>query len=192
MGKRRVKQVAKTSDIAPRLRKSLLKQTKAALVDTLMELAQDDRSLFRRLSEQFDLESPPPELAAATRQAIADATDFDERDINRNFDYDTAAYSEVQRNLGRLIALGELRLAMELSLELMKQGNCQVEMSDEGLMTEDIEECLQVVVAALKKGHPPPEEIVAWCKDMTKNDRVGFIYDRELEALRKHAETSAT
>jgi hypothetical protein len=46
MGKRRVKQVAKTSDIVPRLRKSLLKQTKAALVDTLVELAQEDRSLF--------------------------------------------------------------------------------------------------------------------------------------------------
>ena len=44
------------------------------------------------------------ELVAATRQAIADATDFDERDINRNFDYDYEAYSEVKRNLGRLIA----------------------------------------------------------------------------------------
>ena len=45
---------------------------------------------------------------------------------------------------------------MELSLELMKQGSCQVEMSDEGLMTYDIEECLQVVVAALKKCDLPP------------------------------------
>ena len=192
MGKRRVKKVAKTSDIAPRLRKSLLKQTKAALVDTLVELAQDDRSLFRRLSEQFDLESPPQELAAATRQAIGDATDFDERDINRNFDYDDVAYSEVQRNLGRLIALGELRLAMELSLELMKQGSCQVEMSDEGLMAYDIEECLQVVVAALRKCNLPLGEIATWCKAMTKADRMGFIYHQELEALRKHAEASAT
>ena len=98
----------------------------------------------------------------------------------------------MQRNLGRLIALGELRLAMELSLELMKQGSCQVEMSDEGLMTYDIEECLQVVVTALRKGHPPLGEIATWCKAMTKADRVGFIYDRELEALRKQFKSSGS
>ena len=192
MAKRQVKKVAKTSDVAPRLRKALTKQTKAALIDILVEWAKADRNLLRRLAERIDLEAPPQELAAATRQAIADATDFDERDINRNFDYDSAAYTEVQRNLGQLIHLGELRLAMELSLELMKQGSYQVEMSDEGLMTYDIEECLQVVVAALRKCDLPPGEIVAWCKAMTKADRVGFVYDRELEALRQHAEASAS
>jgi hypothetical protein len=96
----------------------------------------------------------------------------------------------VRRNLGRLIDLGELRLAMELSLELMRQGSCQVEMSDEELMTYNIEECLQAVVAALKKCDLPPGEIAAWCKAMTKADRVGRIYDQELEALRKRAEAS--
>ncbi len=35
----------------------------------------------------------PDDLIAATHQAIADATDFDEREINRNFDYDDQAYS---------------------------------------------------------------------------------------------------
>ena len=192
MAKRRAKKAVPTSDIAPRLRKALAKRKKHELLNVLVELAKEDRSLLRRLAEQFDLESPPQELAAATRQAIADATDFDERDTNRNFDYDSAAYTEVQRNLGRLINLGELRLAMELSLELMKQGSCQVEMSDEGLMTYDIEECLQVVVAALQKCDLPPGEIATWCKAMSKADRVGCIYDRELEALRKHAEASAT
>jgi hypothetical protein len=112
--------------------------------------------------------------------------------MNRNFDYDYEAYAEVKRNLSRLIDLGELRLAMELSLELMKQGSCQVEMSDEGLMTDDIEECLEVVVRALKKSNLPPEEIAAWCKAMAKSDRVGFIYDRELEQLRKHFEPSGS
>jgi hypothetical protein len=33
------------------------------------------------------MEAPPEELIAATRAAIADATDFDEREINDNFDY---------------------------------------------------------------------------------------------------------
>ena len=192
MAKRRPRNAVKTRDVAPRLRKALAKRGKDELIDVLVEWAKEDRSLLRRLAEQFDLESPPQELATATRQAIADATDFDERDINRNFDYDSAAYSEVQRNLGRLIHLGELRLAMELSLELMKQGSYQVEMSDEGLMTYDIEECLRVVVAALRKCDLPPGEIATWCQAMTKAGRVGCIYDRELEALRKHAEASAT
>jgi hypothetical protein len=80
----------------------------------------------------------PDELLAATRQAIADETAFDARAINRNFDYDYEAYGEVKRNLGRLVASGQLRLAMQLALDLMKRGSHQVGMSDEGLMAEDI------------------------------------------------------
>ena len=188
MSKRRPKNVVKTTDIAARLRKALAKRTKAELIDLLVELAEENRNLFRRLAEHIDLEAPPQELVAATRQAIVDATDFDERDINRNFDYDYQAYGEVKRNLSRLIHLGELRLAMELSLELMKQGSYQVEMSDEGLMTHDIEECLAVVTQALKKCDLPPGEVIAWCAEMAKRDRVGFIFDRELAALRNHFE----
>ncbi len=186
MPKRRPKKAVKTTEVAPSLRKALAKRSKDELLDTLVELAEEDRDIFRRLAAQMELEAPPQELAAATRQAIAGATDFDERDINRNFSYDYAAYSKVKRNLGRLIALGEFRLAMELSLELMKQGSYQVEMSDEGLMTQEIEECLRVVLKALKKCDLPPDEVVAWCAGMIQSDRVGCICDRDLEALRNH------
>jgi len=155
-----------------------------------VELAKEDRNVLRRLDAQFELEAPPKELAAATRQAIADATDFDERDINRNFDYDYAAYHEVKRNLTRLVELGQLRLAMELSLELMGRGSYQVEMSDEGMMTHNIEECLTVVTKALKKSDLPTDEKLAWCAEMAKRDRGGFVADRELQALRAHLEAS--
>ncbi|OHB68240.1 MAG: hypothetical protein A2V70_12925 [Planctomycetes bacterium RBG_13_63_9] len=143
----------------------LAKQTRAQLIDVLVELAREGRNILRHLAERIDLEAPPEELATATRQAIADATDFDERDINRNIDYDYEAYGEVKRNLGRLIELGELHLAMELSLELMKQGSYQVEMSDEGLMPQDIEECLAVVTHALRQCGPAPGEVIAWPRD---------------------------
>lgn len=186
MPKRRPKKAVKTTDVAQRLRKALAKRTKDELLDVLVELAEEDRVILRRLAAQMELEAPPQELAAATRQAIADATDFDERDINRNFSYDYEAYGEVRRNLSRLIDLGGLDLAMELSLELMKQGSYQVEMSDEGLMTQDIEECLRVVLQALKKCDLPPDEVVAWCAGMIKSDRVGCICDQDLEALRNH------
>ena len=151
-------------------------------------LRREDHKLLRRQLDvrNLSLEAPPKELVATTRRAIADATDFDEREINYNFDYDYEAYHEVKRNLSRLVALAQLRSAMELCLELMKQGSCQVEMSDEGLMTDDIEECLSVVVKALKKCDLPPGEVIAWCEGMTKNDRVGCIYDRELQELRNH------
>ena len=188
MAKRHPKKVIKTSTVAQRLRKALAKRTKGELIDVLVEFAKDDRNVLRRLDAQFKLEAPPKELVAATRQAIADATDFDERDINRNFDYDYAAYDEVTRNLTRLVKLGQLRLAMDLSLELMDQGSYQVEMSDEGMMTHDIEECLEVVTNGLKKSDLPSGEVIAWCAEMAKRDRVGFIFDRELAALRNHFE----
>lgn len=190
MSKRRPKKLVKTADVAQRLRKALAKRTKDELIDALLELAGDDRNVLRRLDARFELEAPPKELVAATRQAIVDATDFDERDMNRNFDYDYAAYEAVKRNLSRLVALGQLRLAMELSLELMDQGSHQVEMSDEGLMTDDIEECLSVVVKALKKCDLPPGEVIAWCAEMVQRDRVGCIYDQELQAMRQHWEAS--
>jgi hypothetical protein len=190
MSKRRVKKIVGKADSVERLRKALAKGTKTELVDILVELARHDRNLFRQLGERFKLESPPEELAAATRLAIADATDFDEREINRNFSYDYAAYDEVKRNLSRLVELGQLPLAMELSLELMKQGCYQVEMSDEGMMTADIEECLTVVVKALGKSGLPPADVIAWCDRMLKTDRVGFIYREELQTLRSHIKAS--
>jgi hypothetical protein len=131
----------------------------------------------------------PGELVAATHQAIADATYFDKRDINRNFDYDYEAYHEVKRNLSRLIDSGQLRLAMQLALELMKQASHQVEMSDEGMMTEDIEDCLTAVLNTLKECDLPADEVIAWCSAMLDNDRVGFIARDPLQSLRTHFQT---
>jgi hypothetical protein len=192
MAKRRPKRIVYKADVSQRLRAALSKRTKRELIEILVGLAEDDRGILRQLDARFELEASLQELVGATRQAIADATDFDEREVNYNFDYDYAAYGEVKRNLGRLIALGQLQVAMELSLELMDQGSHQVEMSDEGLMTDDIEECLQVVVEAVRNSVLPPADIVAWCKAMTNSDRVGFIYDRELQALQYHFEASSS
>src|SRR3984893_862304 len=103
MAKRRAKKIANSTAAAPRLRRTLAKCAKAELISILVELAGEDRSVLRRLAARLEWESPPQELAAATRQAIADATDFDERDANRNFSYDYEAYGEIRRNLTRLI-----------------------------------------------------------------------------------------
>ena len=194
MPKRRLKKVPKAvkTDSTERLRKALAKRKKDELVAVLVELARDDRGILRRLSAQFEVAAPVEEIVTATRHAIADATDFDQRDINYNFDYDYEAYSEVRRNLSRLIELRQLPLAMELSLELMKEGSYQVEASDEGLMTEDIEECLRVVIKALKKYKLPPTEVFTWCSEMLGNDRVGFICEDELQQLRRKSQPAGS
>jgi hypothetical protein len=73
---------------------------------------------------------------------------------------------------------------MQLALELMKRGSYQVEMSDEGLMTEDVEDCLGVVIEAVTTCNLPAEEALAWCSAMLDADRVGFIARKPLEVLR--------
>jgi hypothetical protein len=77
---------------------------------------------------------------------------------------------------------------MELSLELMQQGSYQVEVSDEGLMTDEIEACLQPVLKAIRKCDLPAAEVVTWCADMLRRDRVGFICEQELREMRQHFE----
>jgi hypothetical protein len=176
-------------DAAEKLRKSLAKRTKRELIDALVEFAEDDRRLLRRLDARFALKAAPEELVAATRQAIADATYFDKRDINRNFRYDYEAYEAVKRNLKRLIDLGHLRSAMDLSLELMVKGSHQIEASDEGLMTDDVKECLGAVLKAVPRCDLPTDEVAAWCTHMLAGDCVGFVCDEELKALRRQFET---
>lgn len=193
MSKRKPKQAAPAGERslpAAALRQALARQNKADLVDVLLELAQADRGILRQLTARFDVAAAPDELVAATRQAIADATDFDERDINRNFDYDYKAYHEVKRNLDRLIGAGQLRLTMQLALELMKQGSYQVEMSDEGMMTGDIEDCLSVVLKTAQKCDLPASDVIAWCSAMLAADRVGFIAREPLLSLRDHLQTA--
>ena len=194
MSKNKSKKVAPTSkrpESMAQLRQALSRRKKAELVDALLELAQADRGVLRQLTVRFDVAAAPDELVAATHQAIADATAFDRRDINRNFAYDDEAYGEVKRNLGRLIGSGQLQPAMRLALELMKRGSCQVEMSDEGLMTQDIEDCLGVVLKALAKSDLPAAEVIAWCMAMLDTDRVGFIAREPLQSLRSRAQAAA-
>jgi uncharacterized Zn finger protein len=194
MSKHKSKKAAspkKPADTTAGLRKALNARSKPELVNVLLELAQADRGVLRQLTARFDVVAAPKELVAATRRAIGDATDFDERDMNTNFDYDYEAYHEVKRNLARLIASGNLREAMTLSLELMKQASRQVEMSDEGMMTDDIEECLSVVLKELKKGDLPANDVIAWCSAMLTNDRVGFIAREPLQSLLSHSQAAS-
>lgn len=101
--------------------------------------------------------------------------------INRNFDVDWQAYADVQKGLSLLVKQGRLEEAKSLALELMKKGSYQVECSDEGMMTDDICDCLKPVIRAVKAAGGA--EAAKWAKEMLKADRVGFICDDELAKL---------
>jgi hypothetical protein len=55
-------------------------------------------------------------------------------------------------------------------------------------MTDEIEACFAAVLEALQKCDLPAAEVVAWCAEMIKSDRVGFICDQELRALQEQYE----
>ncbi len=171
------------SETLAALQKALAKRRKDELVETMVKFATNDQTILRDLLVRFEVPLPTRNLVAETQQAIADATDFDERQINRNFDYDYAAYKTIQKNLKRLVDEKQFDDAMPLTLELMRRGSYQVEMSDEGMMTDDIEDCVKIVIAALKRSDVPPTQIAEWSRAMQSKDRVGFICDEELKSL---------
>lgn len=63
----------------------------------------------------------------------------------------------------------------------MKDGSYQVECSDEGLMTDEIQDCLRPVIHAVQSAND--KEAAKWALEMSHVDRVGFICDRELKKL---------
>ncbi len=177
------KPLPKTNPLEP-LRTALRKRTKEELIDLVLEWADGSRATQRELESRFGVEALDSELVAQTRQAIADATDFDERDINRNFPYDYGAYQTVVRNFRRMVKAGQLEPAMELALDLMRRGSYQVEMSDEGMMTEDVEGCLRVVLRGVPESDLPPARVASWCDTLRTSDRTGCLLTKEIDALK--------
>jgi hypothetical protein len=81
MPKRKIPVPPRTQPGLPaELRRVLAQRKKTELVDLLMELEQGDRGILRRLTGRFDV-TTTEELVAATRQAIADATDLTKCDL---------------------------------------------------------------------------------------------------------------
>lgn len=145
-------------------------------------IAKDHPVVARELESRLDVEKPLDLLVVDVSSAIDRATDFDERMINHNFDVEWQAYEDVQNGLSQLIKLGHLEDAKSLALKLMKDGSYQVESSDEGLMTDEISDCLKPVIRAVKA--VGGDQAAKWAFKMQNADRVGFICDDELAELR--------
>ncbi len=180
-GTKKPRQRGKTNRF-PLIEKALGKRTKAELIEIVMKVAKSHAAVARELEDQLGIEKPVDLLVANVSSAIDRATDFDEREINYNFDVDWQAYADVRKGLRQLVDLGLLEDAKLLAIKLMRDGSYQVECSDEGLMTDEIEDCLRPVIRAVRTSGGA--DVDKWAKEMQGADRVGFICDHELAELR--------
>ncbi len=179
---KRPRKLAK-ADRFPLIDRELRKRTKADLIGMILEIAREHAVVARELEDRLAVEKPVDLLVADVSSAIDRATDFDERMINHNFDVDWQAYADVQKGLSLLVERGDLENAKALALKLMKDGSYQVECSDEGMMTDDICQCLKPVIQAVRAAGG--SEVARWAGAMQQADRVGFICDKELARLRR-------
>lgn len=170
------------SDCFPLIEKALHKRTKAELVAMVLAIARGHDVVARELEERLDIKKPMDQVIADVLSAINRATWFDERMVNQNFDVDWKAYDEVRKGLSLLVDQGHLWDAKWLALMLIKAGSLQVECSDDGLMTDDICQCLLPVIRAVKA--VGGAEAIQWASEMQKADNVGCICDKELAELR--------
>jgi hypothetical protein len=180
-GTNKARKIVKT-DRFPLVERELHKQTKAELVALILAIAKEHAVVARELEDRLNIEKPVDLLVADVSGAIERATDFDERMMNHNFAVDWRAYADVRKGLARLVELDRLADAKSLALKLMKKGSYQVECSDEGLMTDEINECLKPVIRAVKAAGG--DDAVKWAGEMQKADRVGAICDKELAELK--------
>jgi hypothetical protein len=107
------------------------------------------------------------------------ATKVDEQRLNYNFDFDRDAYEAVRHGLSRLIRRDRIEEAKTIALKLMKKGSFQIECSDEGLMQEEVESCLRLVVSGVAESSGGSE----WALKMLKHDRIRCICQEELTEL---------
>ncbi len=169
------------TDRFPQIEKALGKRTKANIIELILLLAKENALLTRDLERELAIEKPIDLLVGDISSAIDRATDFDEREVNYDFDVDWQAYEDVREGLKKLIELGQLEHAKHLAVRLMLAGSYQVECSDEGLMADDIQDCLRLVIQAVQAAND--KDSAEWAAKMLGSDRVGCICDQELKKL---------
>ena len=172
-----------TANLQVEIAKALTKQSKKFLVDWIMEIAGDNPNLLRRLTQEFSIEISTNDLVADTRKAIADATDFDERETNYNFDFDYQAYVTTAKNFEKLLKADRWDELLPLTLELMDKGSYQMQMSDEGMMLDDIDDCFASVIESMYDSHLSVSVRSQWCEAMLKADRTQCISTGPLKSL---------
>ena len=161
------------------LRATLKRIKKADLVEITLLIAQEEKASQWMLEKEVALDKPIDLLVHDIEAAIDAATKVDELRLNYDFEYDWRAYDAVRRGLSQLIKKKRIDEAKKLALKLIDKGSYQIECSDEGLMQEEIEGCLQPVISAVAGSSGSRE----WALEMLRHDRTRFLCERELTDL---------
>lgn len=180
----RWKQVAEAAKRFDAEREALLRATlkrirKVDLVEITLRVAAQAKASQWTLEHEVVLAKPLALLVHDIAAAIEIATHVDDRELNRNPPINWPAYEAVQRGFVRLIQMGAIDEAKTLALMLICKGGYQIECSDEGLMQEEIEDCLRPVISAV--GGSPGGDV--WASEMLRHDGAGMICRSELTAL---------
>jgi uncharacterized Zn finger protein len=147
------------------VRERLARLSKAQLVERIIEIARQNRDVWNELEEEFRVEKAlesHEELIELARVAIDEATE-----VGLDWGGD---YGKVGRLLKQLLKVGQADAVLELGRRLYERGERQVEMSDEGLMCRDIDECLSVVFQAVRKSSLSGVEQMVWAWDLAGED----------------------
>jgi hypothetical protein len=161
------------------LRAALKKLKKVDLVEIALRVVQQRKASEWTLEQKVGLDKPVDLLVHDIGAAIDIATKVDEQRLNYNFEYDWRAYEAIQRGLSQLIQKEKIEEAKALALKLMQKGSFQIECSDEGLMQEEIENCLRLVISAAADSSGGG----GWAREMLRCDGTGCICQRELAEL---------
>jgi len=162
-----------------RLRATLKKMKKADVIELALRIAKEEKASEWMLEREVGLDKSIELLVNDIEIAIKIATQFDELRMNYNPPINWDAYDAVQRGFLQLIQKERIEEAKRLALQLMHRGSYQIECSDEGLMLEEIENCLRPVIVAVAKSLAGGK----WAHEMLLRDRVGFVCRQDLSKL---------
>jgi len=180
----RRRQVIEATERFDTERRELLKAAlkglkKADVVELTLRIAADTKVSEWLLESEVELDKPVDLLVHDTEVAVDIATQVDELRMNYNFAFDYDAYEAVRRGISQLLRKGEIEAAKAIALKLIRKGSAQIECSDEGLMKDEIESCLRMVISAVAKSTGGRD--FAW--EMLAFDQVGFLCRSELLEL---------
>ncbi len=159
--------------------KALRRVRKDTLIQLLSRLC--DESIYARwcIEAELEISKPLDLILHDLREAIRLATDAGDEPVNNNLTTDWKAYAEVKRLMELLVSAGALNEAMEIAIHFMEEASHQIEGSDEGMMLEDVEECLQPVLDALENFDETQRS--SWAFRMQRSDCLGVVCRERLQ-----------
>lgn len=160
-----------------KLRKLLEDKSRDELIELLVQLARVHPDIEQSLRERQQLcRGQVAPLLRALRKEICHLTSEPAWCNHWNNEGSTPDYSHVHRQFEAFFAAGHFDELLELGDLLWREGNTQVEQSDDdGATAMDIGECLEVVVDAVPQSSLPRPQQLLWLIERRLSDEFGLL-----------------